>query len=360
MKNLRLILPILMTLLIAVSSFSQQQFGGKVTGVLDGKTLVIQTENGWITVEMPFIEVPEPEQPLHTTVRNHLEKLVVGKYVEFKPQGFSPGKTVGHVYLGEVDIAQQMVRDGAAWHIEDELSGQNTLELAAYKYNQEQARKEKLGVWSIDNLKPAWQFRAEKIEDAKLRKQTVAANPISIWQTSSSASRPAPPQANRKSSISANSNPKLGNVGALVNEYNPKTKNGYLSTSFIGLDEINKDLAAQAKLAIAVTYFYHEDDRKGRNGVFVFTLISASKKLQFLTNNDLWLLKDGKSINLGKPRRTTSKDDFYVRENLSYTVSKGTIDKIVNTDGATLRIGNQMIYLTGFRYLLYNMLQIAG
>jgi endonuclease YncB( thermonuclease family) len=69
--------------LFSVSAFAQT-YTGKITKVIDGRTAVLAVTNGTIsTIQMQYIEVPEPEQQLSGTVKGHLEKLVLGKEVKF-------------------------------------------------------------------------------------------------------------------------------------------------------------------------------------------------------------------------------------------------------------------------------------
>ena len=352
MKNLRPILFISLILLLAGQGYSQRRFVGRVTAVLDGKTVVIEMESGKLTAEMQYIEVPVPEHPLYKMVRDHLEQMVLGKYVEFQMQGFSSVKMTGQIYLRDVYVAQQMLRDGAAQHVPSGQSTQGQQAVAVYEYNQEQAKNEKRGIWADDNLTPLGQRL-----DAKISKNKGSAANGDGSQTALDGSTKR--ATNRKSGRWASKNPNLGNVGALLNGYDPETKTGYLSTSLLGLTMSPDELAADVKLAIDVTCFYKEDDRKGRKSVFILTLVSASKKLQFLTNNDLWVIGGGKSISLGKPKRTVSKDGDYVLERLQYEVGKSTLDRIINNDAVFMKSGSHIVYLTGLRYMLYNMLQIA-
>src|SRR5207249_4483082 len=97
-------------------------------------------------------------------------------------------------------------------------------------------------------------------------------------QNRSSVNRSANPIANGNSGKRANRNPAFGNIGALMNDYDPKNKTGYLSTSFLGLENLDKSTENIYKAAIDYTYFYEEDERKGRKGVFVVTLVFVSKK----------------------------------------------------------------------------------
>ena len=144
---------------------------GKVVEIIDGKTAVVETPaSGKITVVLQFIETPEVEQPLYEIVRQHLADLILGKTVELMPRRILNTATIGQVFLNGVDISQQMIRDGAAWYALPEKSAQDAKDSEDYLATEAQAKTEKRGVWSIENLKTAWEFRAEK-EEIKRREE---------------------------------------------------------------------------------------------------------------------------------------------------------------------------------------------
>lgn len=159
---MRVLGAIFLTVLLSSLSFGQARLAGKVIEVIDGRTIIVETTAGRVTAQLQYIETPEPEQPLHQTVRDHLANLALGKVVEFRPLRLNDKVTVGKVELGGVDLSLQLIRDGAAWHEPSETSGQPAQEANEYAGNQLSAKAEKRGVWSIANLKTPWQVRAEK------------------------------------------------------------------------------------------------------------------------------------------------------------------------------------------------------
>ena len=159
----------------------QARFAGKVVEAVDGRTLVIETSAGRITAQLQYIETPEPDQQLHTVVRDHLASLAVGKLVEFRPLRLDGKITVGRVEIGGIDLGLQLVRNGAAWQEPAETSGQPANEADEYASNQLSAKVEKRGVWSIPNLKTPWQVRAEKqAELDRVDKERRASRPASF------------------------------------------------------------------------------------------------------------------------------------------------------------------------------------
>ena len=152
---------VIVLFLTAISAYPQRKFAGRVVEVVDGKTCVVELPSGKLTVVLQYIEVPDPEQPLHDTVKAHLTNLVLDKKIELMPLGVIKNRTIGRLYVKGVDVSQQMLRDGAAWYSVAERSGQDEDESLVYQDNENQARSEKRGVWGVADLKPVWEYRAE-------------------------------------------------------------------------------------------------------------------------------------------------------------------------------------------------------
>ena len=336
-------------LIFVVSASAQLSIPGEVIDVIDGRTVVVALPTGNVKVELQYIDVPGPGQRMHDTVTEHLRNLVKGKLVAYRLRNLFNDRTIGQLTLDNIDVSLQMLRDGAAWHIPSDMSGQEKSEYDAYAATEATAKNEKRGVWSIPNMKPAWEIRAAEKEMAKQEQQTLAAF-----------TPPVDPEVKRKPVILPGQNPALGNVGALLNGYDAATKTGYVAIPLLAVTEINKELAAEYKTAIEVIYFYKEDERKGRSGIFVVNVVSISKKWRFLTQNELTVMGGGKDLTIGKPKRTTATDGDMMRENLAYKVDRSTLDRIVNGNDVVVKVGTYLIQpADGLKFLLYNMLQVC-
>lgn len=358
MNNPKPILILIFVLTLAAIGYSQSTMSGRVVEVIDGKTVVIEISSGKLTAELQYIEVPEPEQPLHKTVREHLEKLVLGREVVFRAAGLTWGKTIGQLYVNSLDVSLQMLRDGAAWHLNPENNGQNEADSAAYQYHQNQAKAEQRGVWGIKDLKPASQFRAEKKEQA--RQAEIAAQYASksageaLYKATSEKKAPVV----RRNGPWGDENPYLKNPGPLVHGYNAISKTGYVGTSLLGIKE-HESQPADQKTAVDITYVYKQEE-KSRKGMFIVSVVSTANDWRFLKVNNLVVLADGKTYMIGKPKRTAVKEDGKAVEKLTYEVSKSTIEKVANGGEVFVKIGDYMIYPTPtLQLLLYNMLQVA-
>ncbi len=353
-KLLVLLIPILV---LTAESYSQSTLTGKVVKVLDGKTIVLEVSTGKLTAELQFVEVPEPEQPLYQTVREHLERLVLNKDVTFRSAGFAPGKAFGQIYVNSTDIALQMLRDGAAWHVNPEKSGQEAGESDAYEYHQTQARLEKRGVWGVAGMRPAWEFRAEKFQrerDARIASERGTGATASRYETASVTKT-----AVRPPGVWSDKNPSLKNPGPLLHGYNAATKTGWLSTFWMGVKE-EGGVSADRKLVCDVTYLYKQESEKVRTGKFHFTLVSVADEWRFLTANTLSVIVDEKTVAVAKPKKVTSKEDGRSVEKLGFEISKAAIEKIVFGGDVVIKIGTYTMFPgDGVQLLLYNMLQAA-
>lgn len=361
MKTFKMLFLVLAFLTATFSVEAQTRFTGRVVEVLNGRTVVIDTDGRKLTAEVEFIEVPEPEQPLHKTVRDHMEKLVLGKMVEFRPHGISSAKTTGQLYVNSVDVALQMLRDGAAWQVPAEKSGQNEGESSAYQFHENQAKAEQRGVWGVKDLKPAWEFRAEKRNrewQARLASEHFGTGGGSDTKNSdgdfSNVVLNKPVRRGPWSDV----NPSLKNPGPVFHGYNAASKSGWLSTGLSGVKQI-EGVPSDRDVMCSITYFYKQESEQSRKGTFVFTLVSASDKWRFLQANAVSVMVDEKKVFVGKPKRTATKEGDKAVETLSYEISKAAVEKIVYGGEVELRVGDySVIPGQGLQLMLYNMLQV--
>ncbi|MFN0279216.1 MAG: thermonuclease family protein [Pyrinomonadaceae bacterium] len=335
-------------LAFTVSTSAQMMISGEVVDVIDGRTVVVALPSGKVKVELQFIDVPETGQQLHDTVKEHLRQLTVGKPAEYRPKTLLRDRAVGQLKIKGVDVSQQMLRDGAAWLVPMQDSGQESSDYWKYATIESAAKKERLGVWSIPGMQPSWVFRAEK-ELAQRREQ----NSFVPRSSSSTAAK-----TNARIKVSPPSNPAFGDVGALLNRYDPESKTGVLSTSFIPVPT-NPMFPETESIALDVSYYYKEKDQKKRTGTFVFTAVFHSRTPIFQSNTDLIMLEGEKKIVIARPKRTVSNQGYHVRETLICEISRPMLERVAMNEGIMLKMGQHMIYFTGGRYLLYNLLQVT-
>jgi endonuclease YncB( thermonuclease family) len=151
-----LCLVLLYLALLPVSAVAEEQIG-RVVGVTDGDTLtMLDSRKQQIKVRLAEIDTPESAQPYGTRAKQELSRLVHGKTVTVKVQDIDRyGRTVGRVYMGELDVNAEMVKLGAAWVYRKYASDQSLYAL------EKQAKQKRAGIWNLPEAEqiPPWEWR---------------------------------------------------------------------------------------------------------------------------------------------------------------------------------------------------------
>jgi len=156
MKRYLAVILILLTTLSACAKITHE---GKVIRVADGDTITILTNTEKVKIRLAEIDTPERAQPYGKQAKDALAKLIAGKSVIVEEQtvdGYE--RVVGRVYLHNLDVNAEMVKQGHAW-VYREYSYDFTL----YKLEIE-AEKAKRGLWALhkDERVPPWEWRKSK------------------------------------------------------------------------------------------------------------------------------------------------------------------------------------------------------
>ena len=342
-ENLKPIIFIVIVLfLTAVSAYPQRSFGGKVVEVIDGKTCVIEMSNRRVTAVLQYIEIPEPDQPLHSTVKAHLEALILDKTVEFQPRGVKQDKAIGRLLVKGVDVSQQMLRDGAAWYSVPEKNGQDEVQSLMYQDNETQAKTEKRGVWSVENLKPAWEYRAEK-EAFQRRQEAETLAKIKLAREEKKQKivqrqRPAPQMEMWADVGGANAFDQPLGYGGLRAGYDPALKVGHVSTPTIYLDFPNSGFLQ--KVDSRLFYLYKGDKTNIEDSIYMVGFVFTSKEYKFIKSNNLTISADSQKLVLGKAQRFFRQDMSSVKELLLYKITRAQLMKIVKAEKISVQIGS--------------------
>lgn len=328
------ILIVVVVLLLVLSAHAQQAFTGKVVDIVDGKTFVIETDGGRVTGTIKYVEVPEPEQPLSRIVREHFEKLVLGKTITFTPDGFSPVALAGKAYLGDVDLGQQLVRDGAAWHLPASRSGQDALDSQTYENYETLAKSEKRGIWSIANLTPAWEFRARKDRSAQYATYANA----STSGKSAKNYQYTKENADMWVEVGGDALAQKNAMGVMFWGYDPDKKIRNISTVSIA-QELS---AGERRLEVEVRAVYFQGEIKPRssNTAYVLGVLSTSKDHNFAKNNALVFVADGVEITVGTGQRFWRENAGSVQELVQYRIGRADLAKIANAKKLTVTAGD--------------------
>jgi endonuclease YncB( thermonuclease family) len=130
----------------------------RVTGIKDGDTIEILTgARKSMTVRLHGIDAPEKSQPFSQKSKENLSKLIYGKQVRLYTYGNDRyGRLIADVFIDTINVNYLQVAVGLAWHYK-QYSDDETL-----AYLQEQARRQKLGLWQEADPVAPWQYRKNK------------------------------------------------------------------------------------------------------------------------------------------------------------------------------------------------------
>jgi hypothetical protein len=249
-----------------------------------------------------------------------------------------------------VDVSQQMLRDGAAWYALPEKNGQNAAQSEIYQDNEAQAKAEKRGIWSNEDLKPAWEFRAEK-EARRKAEEEARLEAIKQKAIAERAARTKKAPTSRLlieddydldfwSSLNQNGtieNGNFKNFGGIYSGTLPGYKIGYIVTAPNLLKTADKN--PPEWMDFRALYFYKQYQSQAPSINFL-AMMAESDKHKFIKSNSLTIYADRERINMGKAFRFFRKRGEAVQELLLYKVSRTTLSKIAKAKNVSIKIGN--------------------
>ena len=343
MKKLLIILAFVLAL--SLTSAAQLKLVGKVAEVVDGKTFVLETNAGNTTAQLQYIDVPEPEQSLHKTVSEHLRNLTSGKVAEFQVVSMSGTKLVGRLTVNGVDISLQMLRDGAAWLVPYQRSGQPQSEFTAYQEYEILAKNDRLGVWSVQGLRPAWLLREQKQKElvrlqAENPKFQAKLNITSQFQT---ISRPYEqptggklPIQDKEGWLDTMAFADNGSTGVMnYNDPNGRFRAFYTSVAFVNL--VSGNVKQRLECRAVFTDFLLPDGSHKTVYMIGFRAISDDYNFSKRTSR-LTIIADGKPMSVALLGGLRAKATFGAEEMMFYPVSNATLKKIGAAKNITVKI----------------------
>ena len=132
----------------------QAHFTARCVGVTDGDTITVLSGTERTKIRLQGIDTPERGQDFSKKATRFTSRLVAGQQVRIFPRERDRyGRLVARVEVDTKDVALELVKAGLAWHYKRYSSD---LGLAAAE---QQARAEKLGIWSLADPTPPWEFK---------------------------------------------------------------------------------------------------------------------------------------------------------------------------------------------------------
>jgi endonuclease YncB( thermonuclease family) len=137
---------------------------GKVVAISDGDSFTIQTEDKQrILIRLAEIDAPESGQAWGRSAKRALSRLIYAKAVRVETSGVDQqGRTLGRVYVKNVDVNVEMVRRGSAHAYREYLTDASLITV------EDEARSARRGLWSqrASQTTPPWEWRHDKPQTA--------------------------------------------------------------------------------------------------------------------------------------------------------------------------------------------------
>lgn len=152
------ILILIFSIILSIQESYSDKITGRIVKVTDGDTVTLLTQdNRQIKIRLDGIDAPERKQDYGTKATLYVRRLCEGKTVTVIKTGTDRYKrTLGILYVGNLNVNEYLVRKGLAWHYKQFNKSHRLDSLERL------ARKEKLNIWSLPNAVPPWEYRKNK------------------------------------------------------------------------------------------------------------------------------------------------------------------------------------------------------
>jgi endonuclease YncB( thermonuclease family) len=161
----------LLFIILSLFQFQTDVITGKVIKVADGDTVTLLTDKKeQIKIRLDGIDCPERSQDFGTKAKDFTNSLCYGKRVKVEAKGIDKyGRTLGVIWVGSVNLNEELLHNGLAWHYIQYNHSQQYAEL------EKQAQQKKLNLWSIPNPIAPWDFRKAKKQKLLTNSPAIAA-----------------------------------------------------------------------------------------------------------------------------------------------------------------------------------------
>ena len=159
---------LLIIILFSISTYTYGDFNAQVVRIVDGDTIQVIDSNGIkFKIRLLGIDTPELKQCFGYESSLSLKKIIDGKSVIIisKPEKNKPytlgryKRIIGKIILNGKDINLEMVQKGMAWHYKKYIKSQNVEDRQSYNNAEQDARLNKIGLWSDVNPVAPWEWR---------------------------------------------------------------------------------------------------------------------------------------------------------------------------------------------------------
>jgi len=148
-------------LMLATFPVAAELLHGTVVGIDDGDSLTLLVDQTRHRVRLEQIDAPEHGQDWADRSKQALAEKVFDRQVTVRVSGADQyHRLLGTLVLGERDINRELVAEGHAWAFRRYLKDDDLMEAEST------ARNQGLGLWSLPDPVPPWEWRAAQRKHA--------------------------------------------------------------------------------------------------------------------------------------------------------------------------------------------------
>jgi len=149
----RIVLSLFLVVLVVQTAAYAGVLQATVQEVPDARTVVVLAAGRKVVVTLEGIDVPVGDEPFAAIARQHLSDLLLNKEVSVEYTGIgAKGRFNAKIVLKDIDIGQQMIRDGAARYGQINDTELTPQERNLYLAAEDAAHKESRGIWQANVL----------------------------------------------------------------------------------------------------------------------------------------------------------------------------------------------------------------
>jgi endonuclease YncB( thermonuclease family) len=144
--------------------YLKETIKGKVVSITDGDTFkLLKKDSTLIRVRLANIDCPERKQPFSKRAKQFISVAIFNKEIRLEViKKDRYGRFIANVFYDNAkSLSEELVRSGFAWHFV-KYSTDSTLQVV-----EDEARKNKVGLWQDENSIVPWEWRSNKKKKSK-------------------------------------------------------------------------------------------------------------------------------------------------------------------------------------------------
>lgn len=142
------------------AAIADDHFPAEAVEIIDGDSFWVVAAGRRIEIRLWGVDCPEWTQPYSQEAQQLTSQLLIGKEIVVQAQDTDVyGRTVAQVFVGRLNVNEELVRQGAAW-VFTRYCRQPICE--QWLALQQEAQQQGTGLWSLPHPEPPWAKRRGK------------------------------------------------------------------------------------------------------------------------------------------------------------------------------------------------------